>query len=102
MSLTSRRKRPLDHTVAHLRDTRLIIIAAEGEKTEKQYFSMFRNRRVQVKVLHTEDGLSSPKHVFDRLAKYRKAYDVKCDDELWLVAERTLLCGVRIIHYPDP
>jgi hypothetical protein len=87
MSLTSRRKRPLDHSVAHLRDTRLIIIAAEGEKTEKQYFSIFRNRRVQVKVLHTEDGLSSPKHVFDRLAKYKKAYDVKGDDELWLVID---------------
>jgi hypothetical protein len=87
MSLTSRRKRPLDHTVAHLRDTRLIIIAAEGEKTEKQYFSMFRNKRVQVKVLNTEGGQSSPKHVFDRLAEYKKTYDVKGDDELWLVID---------------
>jgi hypothetical protein len=87
MSLTSRRKRPLDHTVAHLRDTRLIIIAAEGEKTETQYFSMFRNLRVQVKVLHTEGGHSSPKHVFERLAEYKKTYDVKGDDELWLVID---------------
>ncbi len=87
MSLTSRRKRPLDHTVAHLRDTRLIIIAAEGEKTEKQYFSMFRSLRVQVKVLHTEGGHSSPKHVFERLAEYKKTYDVKGDDELWLVID---------------
>ena len=87
MSLTSRRKRPLDHTVAHLRDTRLIIIAAEGEKTEKQYFSMFRDLRIQVKVLHTEGGHSSPKHVFERLAEYKKTYDVKGDDELWLVID---------------
>lgn len=87
MSLTSRRKRPLDHTVDHLRDTRLIIIAAEGEKTEKQYFSMFRNLRVQVKVLHTEGGHSSPKHVFERLAEYKKTYDVKGDDQLWLVID---------------
>ncbi len=87
MSLTSRRKRPLDHTVAHQRDTRLIIIAAEGEKTEKQYFSMFRNLRVQVKVLHTEGGHSSPKHVFERLDEYKKTYDVKGDDELWLVID---------------
>jgi len=72
MSLTSRRKRPLDHTVAHLRDTRLIVIATEGEKTEKQYFSMFQSLRVQVRVLHTEEGFSAPKHVFDRLSDYRR------------------------------
>jgi len=87
MSLTSRRKRPLDLVVPHLRDTRLIIIAAEGEKTEKQYFSMFGSLRVQVHVLHTEGGLSSPKHVFDRLSDYKRRYDLKGDDQLWLVVD---------------
>ena len=48
MGMTSRRKRPLDHAIPHQRDTRLIIIATEGEKTERQYFSMFRNVRVRV------------------------------------------------------
>jgi len=93
MSLTSRRKRPLDHAVPHLRDTRLIIIAAEGEKTEKQYFSVFQSLRVQVKVLHTEEGLSAPKHVFARLNEYRRAYDLKGDDQLWLV--------IDVDHWPQ-
>ena len=68
-ALTSRRKRPLDRDVPHLRDTRLIIIASEGEKTEKQYFEsgLFGNRRVQVKVLETQDGRSAPNWVLARL-----------------------------------
>lgn len=43
MALTTRRKRPLDRRTRpepH-RDARLFVIATEGEKTEKQYFSMF-------------------------------------------------------------
>lgn len=60
MGITSRRKRPLDRKIPHLRDTNLIIIAVEGEKTEKQYFesNFFQRKRVQVKVLETKEGLS--------------------------------------------
>jgi len=50
MAITSRKSRPLDRSVEHLRDTRLVIIAAEGRITERQYFAMFRSTRVQVKV----------------------------------------------------
>lgn len=72
MALTSRKKRPLDRTVEHVRDCRLIIIAAEGRHTEKQYFSLFHNPRVQVKVLSTEDdGCSAPNHVLARLDVFR-------------------------------
>jgi len=40
--LRYRKKRPIEREVGVLRDARLIIIATEGEKTEKQYFSIFR------------------------------------------------------------
>ena len=51
MSLTSRRKRPLDHTVAHLRDTRLIIwlylhhgdIATGSTLTKQQLEQMLKD-----------------------------------------------------------
>ncbi len=89
MGLTSRKKRPLDRTVDHYRDTRLIIIATEGEKTEKQYFEseLFGNRRVQVKVLQTESGHSAPKHVLNRLKEFARDCDLQPDDQLWLVVD---------------
>ncbi|MBN1671088.1 MAG: RloB domain-containing protein [Kiritimatiellae bacterium] len=91
MSLTSRRKRPLDRSAPHLRDTRLIVIAVEGEKTERQYFKLFqtefRSKKLQVKVLHTEGGRSSPRHVFDRLGKFKRDFDLRQDDQLWLMLD---------------
>lgn len=89
MGITSRRKRPLDRTVQHLRDTRLVIIAAEGEKNEKQYFEseLFGNRRVQVRVLHTTRGESAPEHVKERLRKFEQETDLQPDDQLWLVID---------------
>ncbi|MDD5035208.1 MAG: RloB family protein [Methylococcaceae bacterium] len=88
MALTSRKKRPLDRTVPHRRDTRLIIIAAEGRETEKQYFAQFRDTRVQVKVLATgEDNQSAPQHVIDRLTHFREEFQIGEGDELWLMVD---------------
>ena len=88
MTLIARRKRPLDRSVAHLRDTRLVIIATEGHTTEKQYFSIFHSTRVQVQVLPTrEDNRSSPEQVLERLRKFREAFDLGGDDELWLMVD---------------
>jgi hypothetical protein len=70
MPSSHHKKRPIDRTVTHLRDTRLIVIATEGEQTERQYFAMFQNSRVQVRVMPSEGGLSSPEHVLSRLDAY--------------------------------
>lgn len=90
MSLTSRKKRPLNRQIPHLRDTKLIIIATEGEKTEKQYFEsdLFRSNRVQVKVLETVDGHSAPTHVLKRIRKYKKEYELNDNDQLWLMFDK--------------
>lgn len=87
MALTSRKKRPLDRNIEHLRDTKLIIIATEGEKTEKQYFGMFSNIRVQVKVISTEKGLSAPEYVLERLNQFSDQYQLGDEDELWLMID---------------
>jgi len=87
MPLSHRKKRPLDRTVNHLRDTRLIVIATEGEQTESQYFSMFRSSRVQVRVIPSEGGRSSPQHVLERLDAYRDEFQIGGDDELWLMID---------------
>jgi len=90
MNLTSRKRRPLNRNIPHLRDTHLIIIATEGEKTEKQYFksSMFQSSRVQVKVLPTKDGRSAPTHVLKRLREFARTTQLNSDDQLWLVLDK--------------
>ena len=88
MGLTSRQKRPLDRAVGHLRDTKLIVIAVEGEKTEKQYFDMFRNVRVQVRVLPTgDDHASAPEHVLARLAEFKDGHEFEPGDEFWFMTD---------------
>ena len=70
------------------RDQRLFVIAAEGEKTERQYFDVFQSSRIRVEVLETEpDGKSAPKHVLARLHAYTRKYSLDDEDELWLVAD---------------
>ena len=84
----------MDRTTRSFRDTRLIVIATEGAVTEKQYFAMFRNSRVQVRVLPTERdpqspkaGYSAPKHVLRRLSEYKKEFELGRDDQLWLMID---------------
>ena len=88
MSLTSRRRRPLDRDQEPVRDARLVIIAAEGRDTERQYFAMFRSTRVQVKVLPADDSnLSAPEYVLARLRAFRDDYQLDAHDSLWLMID---------------
>jgi len=71
-----------------VRDAKLFIIAVEGEHTERQYFSLFGNSRVHVKVLPAgKDGLSAPTHVLQRLTAFEEGYGLNVDDERWLVCD---------------
>lgn len=89
MPLTSRRKRPLDRESRPkpFRDARLIVIGTEGRKTEKQYFSLFGNKKCQVRVIPSEDNRSAPKHVIERLRQFRKEFQLDKNDELWLMID---------------
>jgi hypothetical protein len=70
------------------RDQRLFVIATEGEKTEKQYFSVFESSRIKVEVLETGlDRMSAPKHVLSRPHGYVSRYNLDYDDELWPVSD---------------
>ena len=82
-----RKKRPIDRRQEHLRDTSLIVIASEDRYAVKQYFDLFRSVRVQVRVLETEDGLSSPGAVLGRLDDYIQEYDIGPDDSFWFVTD---------------
>lgn len=80
-----------------LRDARLFVIAAEGSDTEKLYFeaikTTFRNTRIHIEVLNRTDfGIaatsSSPMHVLKTLDEFKKRYNLKNDDQLWLIIDR--------------
>ena len=79
-----RKHRPLDRASGAPRDTSIIVIACEDTHAVKQYFSKFRTRRVQYKVLPTTDCDSSPRAVIDRLNAYRSEYATEEHDELWI------------------
>src|SRR5258706_4532311 len=74
-----------------LRDAKLIIIATEGEKTERSYFlgvaSKFRASRVHVEVLTRPGGHSDPKACLDTLNGFKRQYRLNSHDELWLVCD---------------
>jgi hypothetical protein len=74
------------------RDAKLIVIAAEGEKTEKKYFESlaveYAASNIHIEVLvRTEKG-SDPKTVIRALDKFKRQYALKKGyDQLWLVAD---------------
>lgn len=73
---------------------RTIVIATEGEKTEKIYFSVWKRkveRNLNVRILETKSGGESPRGVLGRLKKFlakNSNYDTKYGDEFWIVVDR--------------
>lgn len=77
------------------KDSKLIVIAAEGEFTEKIYFEALRdhmrNSHVHIKILNRNEENkrnSSPEYVMEQLTRYRKENLIEQDDELWLVIDK--------------
>jgi hypothetical protein len=87
MNLKRKRSRPLVRDGETNRDANLVIIATEDTHAPKQYFRIFGTPRIQVHVLPTEAGLSSPRHVLDRLSDYIEEYRMMDEDEFWLMLD---------------
>jgi len=51
-------------------DASLIVVASEDTYAVERYFRLFHTTKVQVKVLPTDDGRSSPEAIVQRLDKY--------------------------------
>jgi hypothetical protein len=75
--------RPLVRETATFRDDRLFIVACEDTYAPKQYFDLFEIPRVQIHVVPTQDGRSSPQHVLERLLSFEHAEY----DERWLLLD---------------
>ena len=75
--------RPLVRETATYRDDRLFIVACEDTYAPKQYFDLFEIPRVQIHVVPTVDGRSSPQYVLERLLDFEhEEYD-----ERWLLLD---------------
>lgn len=73
-----------------VRDSRLIVVATEGEKTEKAYFDNFLSSpdsRISIHVLPNIDSQSAPLKVIELLNEFKSEYRLRNDDELWLVID---------------
>ena len=74
------------------RDASIILVASEGEKTEKQYFefSFFRHRKVVIETIPSKDGKSAPNWVLENLkdAVKKRSLSHKQQDHLWVVIDR--------------
>jgi hypothetical protein len=72
----------------------LFIIASEGEKTEKNYFSFVKDsidtgtKNIFIEFLETVNGNSSPQSVLRRLNEFKDDYSLIEDDQLWIVIDR--------------
>ncbi len=74
------------------RDAKLIIIAAEGNKTEKKYFEdvaiHFHNPKIHIEVIEKVSTASAPEHVLRLLDDFSNKYKLRKNyDELWLVID---------------
>lgn len=80
--------------ISGVRNPSLIVIAAEGFKTEVQYFlgvqsKILKSSRIRVEILEREDpSLSEPQQVLEQLDNYKRKYGLNVNDELCMVIDR--------------
>ncbi|MDX1968788.1 MAG: RloB family protein [Planctomycetaceae bacterium] len=60
-----------------------MVIASEDTHAVQLYFDRFQPRRVQFRVLPTENGKSSPEAIMQRLKDFEREYEIGEGDQLW-------------------
>lgn len=90
------REKGVYNLISGVRDPSLIVIAAEGEKTEVQYFKGVQEKiprekrsRIKIKILDREyPTKSSPVEVLRQLDEYKKQYKIGKWDDLCMIIDR--------------
>lgn len=92
------RKRSLKREFGERRYRKLFVIAAEGVKTEPQYFQLFNDQLIiNVKCLKGGHD-SSPPYVLKRMKEYIKQGGLKPSDEAWLVVDKDQWSNEQVDH----
>lgn len=75
-----------------VRSARLVVIAAEGRKTENIYFEAMKATvcasDVHVEILYRDTNDSSPEHVYKQIRRFTDEYNIEDDDQLWIVVDK--------------
>ncbi len=81
-----------------------IVIAVEGERTERLYFEMLEKKfrdKIRLKIIAPEKGKSSPQKILDVLrnqkAEYASSSSNKNPDSFWMVCDVDLHKGVHSV-----
>lgn len=68
---------------------KMFVLATEGSKTESQYFEIFKDLNLVVRIeLLKKIGKGAPPQVLERMRKYLKQEGLKSSDEAWLVIDK--------------
>ncbi len=82
------KRRQFQRPLGIKRYRKLFVIAVEGDKTEPQYFELFRNQKnIHVECLRSSKK-SAPQQVLKRMDTHIKKYSLKKSDEAWLVVDK--------------
>lgn len=83
------KRRSFKRSLGERRYRKIFLIAAEGYRTERDYFGQFNSSDavVQVKCLK-RDHNSSPQHVLKEIKAYLREEKLGIGDEAWLVVDR--------------
>lgn len=91
--ISKRKKRSLDRSLPHRRDTNIVFIGIEGGdgkvSREARYFDIFKeqNVRFQFKVIPCDNNRSSPDQVLKHLKSELEEEPLQDGDEKWLVVD---------------
>jgi len=91
--VSRRKKRSLDRSIPHLRDTKIIFIGIEGGdckiSKEARYFDIFKEQdiRFHFRVIPCDEHRSSPDQVLDHLKSELEKEPLQEGDEIWMVVD---------------
>lgn len=82
-------RRKFQRPLGERRYRKLFVIAAEGVKTEPQYFAIFNDQQAVIRVNCLKGSNdSSPPQVLKRMEDHLRREDLKSSDEAWLVVDK--------------
>ncbi len=83
------KRRKFQRPLGERRYRKLFVIAAEGAKTEPQYFAVFNNQLsvINVKCLRGRHQ-SSPPQILKRMEVHLRRESLRASDEAWLVVDK--------------
>ena len=78
---------------SELRDSSLIILTCEGEKTEPAYFNGlkthpdYKSPKIHIEIISRNNSKSAPEYVIKELDKFKLKYNIEYNDELWMIID---------------